>query len=116
MHRFIWYCLLAFATYQTFKSIMSNDAKKDLNLNTEELTKEDLKNFDPDNLILNMGGRQVPFSAINKPHHVVLDAKDHVPIPDTKDFPGLTPEAKARDAERAEAKAALQKTDKAADS
>lgn len=93
---------------------MSKDPKQNANLNTEELSKEDLKNFDPDNLILNMGGRQVPFSAINKPHHVVLDAKDHVPIPEGKDFPGLTPEAKARDAERAEARDARQKTDKPA--
>lgn len=71
------------------------------NLAQEELDKH---NFDPDNLMVNIGGKQVPFSSINKPHHVVVDPKDHQAPVDAKDFPDLEPEAKAREAERAEKK------------
>lgn len=69
---------------------MSEDKK----LTQEEL---DLQNFNPDNLMVNMGGKQVPFSSINKPHHVVIDPKYHKPQVDANSFPDVEPEAKARD-------------------
>lgn len=58
-------------------------------------------------IMLNMGNKQVPLSKINKPHNVVVGGVDK-PIPDLKAFPGVEPEAKAReeklDAERAKKK------------
>lgn len=77
---------------------MSDQSKPQFK-NTEALSEEDLKNFNPDNLYVNMGGRQVPFSAIRNPR-VVVHPKDHQPQGDPKDFPDLTPEARAHDAER----------------
>lgn len=62
---------------------------------------KDAANFDPNNMMVNMGGRLVPFSQINKPHHVVIEPKDHHAI-NTQDFPDIEPEAKAREAKLAE--------------
>lgn len=79
---------------------MSDNDKKEQK-KFEELTKdfneEDLKNLDPDNLIVNIGGKQVPFSKINKPHNVVLDPSKHKPQVNVENFPDLTPEAKKRE-------------------
>ncbi|KAG2733722.1 hypothetical protein G9P44_003247 [Scheffersomyces stipitis] len=61
--------------------------------------------FDPDNLMVNIGGKQVPFNKINKPHHVVLDPSLHKPKVDVASFPDLEPEAKQREAELAAARA-----------
>lgn len=37
---------------------------------SEQQDKKDL-NLDPDNLMINIGGKSVPFKSINKPHTVV---------------------------------------------
>ncbi|RLV95783.1 Protein CASP [Spathaspora sp. JA1] len=62
---------------------------------------QDINNFDPENLIVNMGGRQVPFSKINKPHNVVLEPKYHKPNVNPESFPDIEPEAKQREEELA---------------
>lgn len=67
---------------------------------TKDFSEEDIKNLNPDNLIVNIGGKQVPFNKINKPHAVVLNPDQHKPIPNAQDFPDLTEEAKKREAER----------------
>mmetsp|Transcript_292 Transcript_292/g.270 ORF Transcript_292/g.270 Transcript_292/m.270 type:complete len:110 (+) Transcript_292:46-375(+) len=77
--------------YYNFPGARMSEDKK---LTQEEL---DQQNFDPDNLMINMGGRQVPFSSINKPHHVVIDPKQHKPQVDPNSFPDIEPEAKARE-------------------
>lgn len=115
MHRLIWLLIIIFSVYTLYNRLMSNheSEQQKLNLGNEPLSEEDLKNFDPNNMMVNMGGRLVPFSKINKPHNVVLDPKEHKPIPNAQDFPDLTPEAKARDAERDAAFAAKQQQGKA---
>lgn len=73
---------------------------------SQKLTQEqkDAENFNPDNLIVNIGGRLVPFSLINKPHHAIVHPKEHHAPIDAKDFPDLEPEAKEREAKLAAAK------------
>lgn len=68
-------------------------------MSTEKKTQQELdaENLNPDNLMVNMGGRQVPFNSINKPHHVVIDPVNHKPKVDPKSFPEVEPEAKARE-------------------
>lgn len=63
----------------------------------------DKQNFNPDNLIINMGGKQVPFSRINKPHNVVLDPLKHKPKVDANKFPDVEENARIREEERAAA-------------
>lgn len=53
----------------------------------------------PDNLFVKIGGKTVPLSLINKPHHVVVDPHHHKPAVDPKTFPDVEPEAKQREAE-----------------
>lgn len=65
---------------------------------------KDKEYFDPDNLIVNLGGKQVPFNQINKPHTVVLDER-HKPKVDPNTFPDIEPEAKAREAKLEENRA-----------
>lgn len=50
-----------------------------------------------DDVNINLGGKTVPFSKINKPHTVVIKPQHH--HPQTKDFPDLEPQAKQREAE-----------------
>lgn len=52
----------------------------------------------PDEIYVKIGNSRVPFNRINKPHTVVLGPKHQKPVPQG-DFPDLTPEAKAREAE-----------------
>lgn len=76
----------------------SEDQKKFYEL-TKDMTEEDKQNLNPDNMMVNIGGKSVPFGKINKPHAVVMDPSRHKPRIDPKDFPDLTDEAKAREAE-----------------
>lgn len=61
-------------------------------------------------IMVNLGNKQVPLSKINKPHNVVVGGGNK-PIPDLKLFPEVEPEAKAReeklDAARAKKKEEL---------
>lgn len=57
----------------------------------------------PENIQVNIGGKQVPLSKINKPHHRILD-HNQKPIPDPKTFPDVEPEAKEREAKLAESR------------
>jgi hypothetical protein len=67
----------------------------------KKLTQEEMDKFnmDPNNLIVNIGGKSVPFKLINKPHHVVIEPQSHKPVVDPKTFPDIEPEAKKREAE-----------------
>lgn len=69
-------------------------------MSNNKLTQEqkDAENLNPDNLFVNIGGKLVPFSLINKPHNVVVQPKDHHAPINTKDFPDIEPEAKEREA------------------
>lgn len=46
--------------------------------------------------MIQIGKKTVPINKVNKPHNVVVGGVDK-PIPDLKQFPDLTPEAKARE-------------------
>lgn len=72
----------------------------------KKLTQEerDQQLFDPNNMMVNMGGKLVPFSKINKPHHVVIQPKDHQPQFNAESFPDVEPEAKEREAKLAAAR------------
>ncbi|KAK6457685.1 uncharacterized protein RJT20DRAFT_2235 [Scheffersomyces xylosifermentans] len=84
---------LLFLTYKYFIPLMSDEtSKKSLQEQVDEA------NFNPDNLVVNIGGKQVPFNKINKPHHVVLDPHHHKPQVNAESFPDLEPEAKEREA------------------
>ncbi|ODV77265.1 uncharacterized protein CANTADRAFT_55952 [Suhomyces tanzawaensis NRRL Y-17324] len=83
---------------------MAQDNKK---LTQEEIDKH---NFDPENLIVNLGGKQVPFSAINKPHHAVIQPQQNKPQVDAASFPDVEPAAKEREAQL-EAQAEKKKND-----
>lgn len=50
----------------------------------------------PDDVIINMGGKQVPLSKINKPHNVVIGGTKKA-VPNVEQFPAVEPEAKARE-------------------
>lgn len=50
----------------------------------------------PEDVIINMGGKQVPLSKINKPHNVVVGGTNKA-VPNVKEFPAVEPEAKARE-------------------
>lgn len=63
---------------------------------------DDSHNFDPENLMVNIGGRLVPWNKVNKPHHAVLNPEQHKPQLNAEDFPDIEPEAKEREAKRAE--------------
>lgn len=60
----------------------------------------DEKKVNVDDLYVQIGKSKVPFSKISKPHSVVLNPNRHKEQVDPKTFPGLTEEAKAREAER----------------
>lgn len=47
---------------------------------------------------VNIGGRSVPWDKVNKPHHAVVNPKDHIPQVDASSFPDIEPEAKEREA------------------
>lgn len=53
--------------------------------------------LDPNNLVINIGGRSVPFSEVNKPHNVVLEADKVLPKVDPNSFPPVEKEAKERE-------------------
>ncbi|KAK6461762.1 hypothetical protein DFJ63DRAFT_314392 [Scheffersomyces coipomensis] len=93
----------------TMAEQQSNQDQQNLNAALKDFTPEDLKNLDPENLIVNMNGRQVPFSQINKPHNVVLNPGQHKPKIDVASFPDLEPAAKEREAELAAAREAKKK-------
>lgn len=58
--------------------------------------------------IVDVNGKQVPLSSINKPHHVIIEPKDHQPNIEASLFPDIEPEAREREeklkAERAKKK------------
>lgn len=95
MNRLLLNFILIGIVFLYFKYATMSESKK---ITQEEIDK---KNFDPENLIINMGGKQVPFSKINKPHHVVIDPREHKPQVDAASFPDLEPAAKARELELA---------------
>ncbi|OBA20009.1 hypothetical protein METBIDRAFT_45032 [Metschnikowia bicuspidata var. bicuspidata NRRL YB-4993] len=45
---------------------------------------------DNQEILLDMGGKKVPFSKINKPHNVVVGGANK-PIPNLENFPSLEP-------------------------
>lgn len=53
-----------------------------------------------------IGGKQVPWNKINKPHTRIIDPQNHKPIPSKEQFPDLEPAAKEREAKIAEERAA----------
>lgn len=59
----------------------------------------DISKLKPEELMVNMGGKQVPFSKINKPHHVILDPQHHQPKVEAESFPDVEPQAKLREEE-----------------
>jgi len=63
------------ASIQLTMSDKSNEAKATSEQVTEakDLPQDELKNVEPENLMVNIGGKQVPFNRINKPHHVVVN-------------------------------------------
>lgn len=50
----------------------------------------------PQEILIDMGGKQVPLSKINKPHNVVIDHR-HKPVINAAEFPDIEPEAKERE-------------------
>lgn len=87
--------LVIISTYYSYLAYQNNEMSDP---KTQEQRDKEL--FDPDNLIINMGGKQVPFNTINKPHAVVIDPKNR-PQHDPKNFPDLEPAAKEREAKLA---------------
>lgn len=52
----------------------------------------------PEDVTVEIGGKQIPFNKINKPHTVVLNPDRHKPKVDPSTFPDLEPSAKEREA------------------
>lgn len=57
-----------------------------------------------DDILINVGGKQVPLSLVNKPHHAVVGGVDK-PVPNIESFPDVEPAAKEREAKLAEERA-----------
>lgn len=60
---------------------------------------------DPSKILVDLDGKKVPLSSINKPHHVVdplLHPAGNKPVPNPETFPDVEPEAKEREAKLAE--------------
>lgn len=67
----------------------------------------------PNDILVNIGGKQVPLSRVNKPHHRILD-HNKKPVPDPNTFLEVEPEAREREAKLAEErKAAAEQREKA---
>lgn len=52
----------------------------------------------PEEFHVTIGNKQVPVSAVNKPHNVVVGGQNK-PVVDASLFPEVEPEAKAREAQ-----------------
>lgn len=89
---------IVYVLYSTYSNAMSDNTKK---LTQEE---KDAEYFNPDNLVINAGGKSVPFSQINKPHHAVIQPRDHQANINVNEFPDIEPAAKEREAKIAAAR------------
>lgn len=67
---------------------------------------KDKELFNPDNMMVNIGGKTVPFSKINKPHTVIINPEHHKPKVDASSFPDVEPAAKEREEKLAAERAA----------
>lgn len=66
-------------------------------LNTHKMADETNKHPDQDELIVDIGGKKVPWSSVNKPHTRILEADKHKPVPNPDTFPDIEPDAKKRE-------------------
>lgn len=57
-----------------------------------------------EDILINVGGKQVPLSKVNKPHNAVVGGLDKA-VPHAESFPDVEPAAKEREAKLAEERA-----------
>ncbi|EGW33215.1 uncharacterized protein SPAPADRAFT_60554 [Spathaspora passalidarum NRRL Y-27907] len=100
MYPFFFKLLVLIGLYFLYKYSFSTESAT-TDMSNKDAKQDDKSNYDPENLIINMGGKQVPFSEINKPHNVVLEPKQHKPVVSADAFPDIEPEAKQREEELA---------------
>lgn len=94
--RYITIVVSLFVFYTLIKSKVESMSSKSVSDKPVD-AKVEKEYFDADNLVINMGGRSVPFSEVNKPHNVVLGADKVLPKVDPNSFPPVEKEAKERE-------------------
>lgn len=97
MNRYLLRLLLLSIVYLLYRYKYPTKATDTMSDNDNNKRQEDIGDSRPEDLLVDFGGKQVPFSKINKPHNVILDPNFHQPKVNAESFPDIEPEAKKRE-------------------